>query len=1750
MANEFKVKKGLIVDGSGTVLDVQGTEGQLFSITDSLTGDLFSVSDVSGIPIFNVNSSGDVDVDGELNIKNAATRFISLNYEDSVNSIISHSGTNYGLETLHVRGDQIKFYTDYDASSPKGDLTLTLDTSHNATFTGNIISETTGGNAGIKVITANDAEGFLIFGDAQDNSMGGMAYNNATNTLDIDCNNGVALSFDSSRDATFSGDVMPAAENAYNIGSASVRWEDLYVDDGYIRNAYIDEYVYHNGDTDTNARFQDNRLTLTSGGGAVVDLHSNGNLYFTGDAVFYNTIKLAGSSNEIIKSDGSVRIDIDNNNNQTDRIFIVSNHNAANELFKVDESGNGTFAGSVTPKKGLDWLTTDGMNSGGGTAWKRIGTWAAGQSGRMLRLQIIAGSGYNATTGQQGYLTVILRTSNGSSTQTATNGAAVKFSGHFYQEGKLRLTDNSIRVEVSATDEYTIYMNTKNFIGASPIIADASEGTTFTVHADTGGSSSNFSSSNYLDLVETYESQSDSIFEGEIQAHNHIKLNATNKLFLDGGGNTYIQEVAGDDIDIVAGGNNSIQIRGANTTFAGTITVGGDITATGADFTLAHAAGATMFIRRDDTSISDGDVIGLLNFQGDDPSDGTFNTGVAIKAVADGTWQSGKYPGELLFQTRADSASSSLTTALTLGSDQKATFTGTVQAPYITANNPSGAANGSAQEIARFVNTSSGATSSYMYIGASSGTDWRLGKNINGTSSNTNFGITKHSGTALALEIDTLLRTRLQSTDDYVLGLRASGGTDQWWLKAYNSNGNFAIHENGVGDQFTIAAGGTATFEGDVSINSDNLTLTTPASVPLLSLETSHTSGIPIINLKGAASGQVRYQDENGTIQSRIDLLDGGAFSFIDAQSSTTYLGIDSSGNATLTRALNIVGTAATFGMSSNATQVVDIIGDAGDSNARLRIQFDSINDDLVGAAGKRTFIGDGASDIVIGTANSSYSPTNSFISLEHDGKIRMAAGASPTLASEGLTIDTDGSVGIGTGAPSAKFEVQGTSGQLFSITDSLTGDLFSVSDVSGVPILNVNSSGAVEVDGTFKIEETSTFKGDVEIHNEGNDTTGKLTIAGNNNTGTPGVKTSGTIEHRGADLKTIITHNGSDVITVGTGTQTTFAGNVFTPGLYVNATTPVAGTQVAIVQNGNQNLQRWGSSSDGGSAHSYRFRIDQNFNFIANSGGGDVITMQSSNGNITTSGDIAASQLTVDDYIYHAGDSNTYIYFTPDNIKLRTGGDDRLELSNTAATFTNKAVIGSGGTNAWGNAEIDTSTSAGWNSSNSYPYVGSNGGSSGSLIMLHNPHIPFRTDNARSGASGRSGLRCAIDASATGYWDIGLTGDAFEIYRNASATQLMTLNSSGNAAFSGDVTAGDRFISNAKGHVLGTNSATAQTAVLELKQVSGAEQLRLTDGDSLGTSWGPFISFYDGGGTRRGYVQGAGTSSTAMDMRVVSQYGSFSVYTDASGGVTERFLIGSNGGATFRGDLTGESYVRSLGSYQITLDGVSGAGPIIEFGATNDYDAYGSIGHQGGEYQFGTHSRDFAWYQGSTKIMELDYGGGNQEPVLAIGWNVAADNTKGTLQVFGHNNTDGTLRLGPHSSKGSIFSHVHYGSNGDWYIRPASNSGSVFVLNYSAISDERLKENIVDSEYGLSEITSLRPRNFNWIGSETNDVHTGFVAQEVEAVVPKWITQGELDDHKSVDYNAITATLVKAIQELKAENEDLLNRVKALESK
>lgn len=58
-AEEYRIKKGLVVysKASGsTILDIQGVSGQMFSVVDNLEGLIHHVSDISGIPIFEVYS--------------------------------------------------------------------------------------------------------------------------------------------------------------------------------------------------------------------------------------------------------------------------------------------------------------------------------------------------------------------------------------------------------------------------------------------------------------------------------------------------------------------------------------------------------------------------------------------------------------------------------------------------------------------------------------------------------------------------------------------------------------------------------------------------------------------------------------------------------------------------------------------------------------------------------------------------------------------------------------------------------------------------------------------------------------------------------------------------------------------------------------------------------------------------------------------------------------------------------------------------------------------------------------------------------------------------------------------------------------------------------------------------------------------------------------------------------------------------------------------------------------------------------------------------------------------------------------------------------------------------------------------------------------------------------------------------------------------------------------------------------------
>ena len=119
--------------------------------------------------------------------------------------------------------------------------------------------------------------------------------------------------------------------------------------------------------------------------------------------------------------------------------------------------------------------------------------------------------------------------------------------------------------------------------------------------------------------------------------------------------------------------------------------------------------------------------------------------------------------------------------------------------------------------------------------------------------------------------------------------------------------------------------------------------------------------------------------------------------------------------------------------------------------------------------------------------------------------------------------------------------------------------------------------------------------------------------------------------------------------------------------------------------------------------------------------------------------------------------------------------------------------------------------------------------------------------------------------------------------------------------------------------------------------------------------------------------------------------------------------------------------------------------------------------------------------------------------------------------------------------------------------------NGNVTNTNnsYGAISDVKLKENIVDANSQWSDIKALQVRKYNF---KEGEAHTqiGLIAQEVEQVSPGLVTEAPDRDAdgndlgtftKSVNYSVLYMKAVKALQEAMERIEALEAKVAALEA-
>ena len=173
----------------------------------------------------------------------------------------------------------------------------------------------------------------------------------------------------------------------------------------------------------------------------------------------------------------------------------------------------------------------------------------------------------------------------------------------------------------------------------------------------------------------------------------------------------------------------------------------------------------------------------------------------------------------------------------------------------------------------------------------------------------------------------------------------------------------------------------------------------------------------------------------------------------------------------------------------------------------------------------------------------------------------------------------------------------------------------------------------------------------------------------------------------------------------------------------------------------------------------------------------------------------------------------------------------------------------------------------------------------------------------------------------------------------------------------------------------------------------------------------------------------------------------------------------------------------------------------------------------------------------------------------LGTGSYVPFITTDGVSLLFGVNDVY-RLLLGPF---GESFLKSHFIPDADNTYNLGNNDkrwAAVWSFNgMIQTSDARLKKNISPLTSSLEKLLALNPVSYQWKSGEDTRSHIGFLAQELETVIPEAVYKPTGNSETSTDkygvnYSTIIPVLVKAIQEQQQQIDELKTRVRALENK
>jgi len=478
--------------------------------------------------------------------------------------------------------------------------------------------------------------------------------------------------------------------------------------------------------------------------------------------------------------------------------------------------------------------------------------------------------------------------------------------------------------------------------------------------------------------------------------------------------------------------------------------------------------------------------------------------------------------------------------------------------------------------------------------------------------------------------------------------------------------------------------------------------------------------------------------------------------------------------------------------------------------------------------------------------------------------------------------------------------------------------------------------------------------------------------------------------------------------------------------------------------------------------------------------------------------------------FIVNSGTTDAMTILSSGNVGIGTSSPAaKLQVGDGTASITSVVAGSNSGTGGGAYTAVKNGSTFVAALGNYSSILG--GAYSASPMLYFNAGLQFYDANAglermRIDTSGNVGIgTSSISPIGSGYTTIALQGG------NGGNLQLGTSALKGQLWFNSDL-----YIDSSTG--------------AQIFRTGSAERMRLDSSGNLGIGTTPSekLTVY----AASGYIANSLYSGT-HNIRMYANGGDIGFQCTTSG---DPMVFQTNGGS----GSTERMRINSSGQVSIGTTSASGAGVTL---AQDAYYWTTYSGYSG--WRFGQYQGGFYWNNGTDRMI-LDSNGN-----LLVGKTTTADTTAGWTLGAGSGNVglaSGQYFIVDQTAGGSGYTLVDFRSAGTEKGSISYNGTNVL---YNGTSDQRLKENIVDSGTALATIDQIKIRAFDWIESKVHETH-GVIAQELQQVAPQCVTEGTTNEDGSmgrpwqVDTSPLIPMLIKSIQELNATITDLQAKLKS----